>query len=260
MFKNVASQKVTFFAFNSTTNAPVTGDAANITPYVSKDDGAVTAMTDTSATELDSTNAKGYYIVDVSQSESNADKLLFSAKSSTANVVVIAVPAVIYTTPASFTSFVTPTGAAVNVTQFGGSNITSASGIPEVKVQSIANNAITTASINDGAITNAKVADDVDVNVKTMTAGVITSAVVATGAIDADALAADAVGEILDEVVEGTITVRQAIRLLLATAVGKASGLDTATAVYRDTGDTVDRVTATTTADGNRTAVTLNVT
>ena len=42
-----------------------------------------------------------------------------------------------------------------------------------IKVGSIANNAITANAINDGAITNAKVADDVDVNAKTVTAGVI---------------------------------------------------------------------------------------
>lgn len=101
MFKNVASQKVIFFAFDSTTNLPKTGDAANITPYVSKDYGSVTAITDTSATEMDSTNAKGYYLVDLTQSETNADTLLFSAKSSTANIVVVGAPAIVFTSAAT---------------------------------------------------------------------------------------------------------------------------------------------------------------
>ena len=48
-------------------------------------------------------------------------------------------------------------------------------------------------SITDGAITNAKVADDVDVNVKTMTAGVITATVIADAAIDAATFAAGAI-------------------------------------------------------------------
>ena len=104
MFKNTASQKLTVYAFDATTNLPKTGDAANLTAYVSKDDGTVTALTDTSATEQDATNAKGYYIFDVSQSESNADKLTFSCKSSTANIVVLAVPSVIYTRPPNFSS------------------------------------------------------------------------------------------------------------------------------------------------------------
>ena len=57
----------------------------------------------------------------------------------------------------------------VSVTQFAGSAITSAAGIPEVKVASLA-------------------------------AGSITASVIATGAVDADALATDAVNEIADGV------------------------------------------------------------
>lgn len=127
MFKNVASQKVTVFAFDYSTGAPKTGDGANITVYVSKDDGAVTVLTDTTATEADSTNAKGCYLFDVSQTETNADKLVFTGKSSTANVSIV--PQTIYTAPASFTAFVTPTGAAVNATQFAGQTITAAAGV-----------------------------------------------------------------------------------------------------------------------------------
>lgn len=99
MFKNVTSQKLIVFAFDSTTNAPKTGDAANITAYVSKDFGAVTVLGDTSATEMDATNAKGYYLFDLTQAETNGDTLLFSAKSSTANIVVVGAPATVYTFP-----------------------------------------------------------------------------------------------------------------------------------------------------------------
>jgi hypothetical protein len=102
MFKNVAGQKIALFAFNTTTNAPVTGDAANLTAYVSKDGGAVTVLADTSATQMDATNAAGWYQFDVSQSESNADWLVFTAKSSTANVILVGTA--VYTRPANFTS------------------------------------------------------------------------------------------------------------------------------------------------------------
>jgi hypothetical protein len=101
MQKNVASQKLIVFAFDSATNLPKTGDSANITAYVAKDFGTVTVLGDTSATEMDATNAKGYYLFDVSQTETNADKLTFTAKSATAGVVCIATPAVIYTRPAN---------------------------------------------------------------------------------------------------------------------------------------------------------------
>ena len=103
-----------------------------------------------------------------------------------------------------------------NVTQFGGSNITSASGIPEVKVNNIAAGAITATAIASDAITDAKVASDVTIasvtgavgsvtgnvggnvtgSVGSVATGGITAASIATNAIDADSLAADAVTEI----------------------------------------------------------------
>jgi len=86
----------------------------------------------------------------------------------------------------------------------------------------------------------------------------ITAAKVATGAIDADALASDAVDEILDEVVEGTTTVRQALRLIMAALLAKVSGCASNAPVFRDIGDTKNRITAVTDGYGNRTSVTLD--
>lgn len=77
---------------------------------------------------------------------------------------------------------------------------------------------------------------------------------------DAMTLTSGAIDLIHDEVVDGSVTLRQSIRLLNAAAGGKASGLDTSTAHYRDLADTKDRILATTTADGNRTAITLDLT
>ena len=98
MFKNVAA-KFIVFAFDATTNVPKTGDGANITAYVSKDYGTVTVLADTTATEMDATNAPGYYLFDAAQGETNADCLLVTAKSSTANIKLIGAPATIYTRP-----------------------------------------------------------------------------------------------------------------------------------------------------------------
>lgn len=105
MFKNVSGQKALFFAFNATTNLPVTGDAANQTPYVSKDGGTVTVLGSPTLTEMDSTNAKGFYIASLAQAETNGNMLLFSGKSTTANVVVIGAPSTVFTAPANFTAF-----------------------------------------------------------------------------------------------------------------------------------------------------------
>ena len=110
MQKNVASQKLQFFAFIPSTGLPKTGDAANITIYVSKDHGAVTALTDTSAAEMDATNAKGVYVVDVAQAESNADELAFTGKSSTSDVSIV--PRFITTTPANYSGLVITSGRA----------------------------------------------------------------------------------------------------------------------------------------------------
>lgn len=60
--------------------------------------------------------------------------------------------------------------------------------------------------------------------------------------------------------IEGSNTALKMMRGFAAAMLGKASGLATATAVYRDTGDSKDRITATVDTNGNRTAVTLDLT
>lgn len=116
------------------------------------------------------------------------------------------------------TAAATPTVAGVpevDITHIGGTGVTAAAGIPEVKVASIAANAITATSIASDAITAAKVAD-----------GTIDAATFAAGAIDAAAISADAGAELADaflnrDMSTGTDsgsptvrTVRQALRFL----------------------------------------------
>lgn len=103
MYRNVASQKIRVYAYNVTTGLPVTGDAANITAVITKDDGTPAASNDTNPTEVDDTNEKGYYDFDMTQAESNAGKISFTPQSSTTNVVVYTVGGpVIYTRPRYF--------------------------------------------------------------------------------------------------------------------------------------------------------------
>lgn len=66
---------------------------------------------------------------------------------------------------------------------------------------------------------------------------------------------------LLDETdgVETAITMREALRLILAASAGKVSGADGLTVVIRNVGDTKDRITATVDESGNRTAVTTDV-
>lgn len=99
MLRNVASQKYRVYAWDATTGLPKTGDAANITAKINKDDAGAATTNDANPTEVDSTNEKGFYDFDLTQAESNAAKVSLSPKSSTANVVVMACPPVVYTVP-----------------------------------------------------------------------------------------------------------------------------------------------------------------
>lgn len=92
-----------------------------------------------------------------------------------------------------------------------------------------------------GLISSSKIA----AQVKGMDANVLT----------ASALKADAVDEIHDEVIEGAITHRQMMRLILAVLTGKSSGGGTTTLTFRDIGDAKDRLVVTVDSDGNRSAV-----
>ena len=87
LYKNTASQKIAVFAYTASTGAAKTGDAAQITAYLSKDWGAAAAVTDTNPTELDATNMPGWYVFDLTQAETNGNVLVFAPKSSTSGVV-----------------------------------------------------------------------------------------------------------------------------------------------------------------------------
>ena len=63
---------------------------------------------------------------------------------------------------------------------------------------------------------------------------------------------------VLTQVVEGSLDVKESLRLFLAVLVGESNGGGTADVVFRDTGDTKDRVAAVVDADGNRISVTLD--
>lgn len=73
-------------------------------------------------------------------------------------------------------------------------------------------------------------------------------------------LSATGVDDIHDEVVDGSTTFRQSVRLQNSAAGGKISGAATTTVVIRDLADSKDRVSATVDADGNRSAVTRDLT
>lgn len=95
LFKNTAGQSVLLFAFNRTTNVPVTGDAANITATVSIDEAAPGGTTTANPTET----SGGYYLLPLTQAETNGDTLDFVPASGTSDVQVIVWQTSRYTQP-----------------------------------------------------------------------------------------------------------------------------------------------------------------
>jgi hypothetical protein len=99
LFRAGTGQKVRVFAFDSATGLPKTGNSGSITASISKDFGAFADLTDTSATEEDSTKAPGYYLFDISQTECTADDIAITGRSGTTGIVVVGAPARMATRP-----------------------------------------------------------------------------------------------------------------------------------------------------------------
>jgi len=95
LFKNTASQKCVVFAYDKTAETEKTGDAANITAYISKDGGAAAQSTDNNPVELSATNMPGLYVFDLDQPETNCDLFSLSAASTTTGIYLE--PVIIYT-------------------------------------------------------------------------------------------------------------------------------------------------------------------
>jgi hypothetical protein len=164
------------------------------------------------------------------------------------------------------TAAATPTVAGVpevDVTHYGGTAGTFAAGRPEVNASHWAGAATAT---NDVALATAptnfaalviSAGGVVDANAVSIAANVITAASIAADA------GTEIAGAVFAQVIEGTTTFLQAGRLWNAALGAKTDGFDagaSGTGHVRDLADTKDRVTATFDADGNRTAVTLDLT
>jgi hypothetical protein len=102
MYKNVASQKVAVFAWDNAAGVAKTGDSANISAEISLDGGVSAATDDAVPTELDATDHPGIYIFDMHIDETDADLVVISAVSVTADIVmrpVIITPTLLVVAP-----------------------------------------------------------------------------------------------------------------------------------------------------------------
>lgn len=84
LIRNVAGQIVYIFAFDGTTNAGKTGDAAQITGAISRDGAGSSPITDTNPSEC----GGGWYAFTLTAAETNAEKLAWYGASSTGGVLV----------------------------------------------------------------------------------------------------------------------------------------------------------------------------
>ncbi len=138
------------------------------------------------------------------------------------------------------------------------SALTTAGSIGKALADNITGNAYTRLGSPAGASVSADIAavkvDTAAVKLKT---DLIPAAPAAVGDIPSAAANASA---LLGTDVETAVTLKQAMRLVLAALAGKVSGAATTTVTIRDVNDGKNRIIATVDADGNRTAFTYDVT
>lgn len=171
-------------------------EAADLRIYKATDGAAFSATQRSSANGITMTSPfdslTGYHDVDIDLTD-NTDSGFYAAGSLYAVVLApdetVDSQALTGVVLAYFEIGVQP----VNVTHFGGSAGTFASGRPETNINSIANNAITAAAIATGAIDADAIADNA-IDAGALAADAITSAKLADGAITAAKIAADAIG------------------------------------------------------------------
>lgn len=200
-----SSQKVMLFAFTTADNTPKTGDAANISCYQSIDGAAAAQLTDTSASEIDSTNLKGWYVFDITSAETDGKDITIGGKSSTAGVTVVGR---VYTTTAPNFAKAAIDSSGRGQIQYGTSTgqLSATAGVPNTNVASInsvSTSSVTTVNANlgttqpvnfQGTGSSAYVKSDVQSALGTAwTSGAITSGVFASGAITATAMATDCI-------------------------------------------------------------------
>lgn len=276
LYKNVASQKIAVFAYTASTGAAKTGDAAQITAYISKDFAAGAATNDANPTEMDATNMPGWYVFDLTQAETNAEVIVLAPKSSTSGVVLD--QAQVFTQDAAISSRASQTSVddvptaveivaaidadppAVNVTMHAGVAVApaDANGNIPVNIKTIKGSLAAVdglAGLSEWYDAESYVAvlgqDIRDAMKLAPSAG-------APAAGSVDAKLDDILTTIGSEIVEGTYTRDDILRIIAAALAGKTSGSGTATVEILGLDGATTRIIASVDGVGNRTAMTLD--
>lgn len=245
MFKNVASQKVAVFAWDTSADSEKTGDASNITAVVSLDGAATASVTDTNPTELDATNAPGIYIFDLTQGETNGDMMLVFAKSSTSNVKIE--PVVIYTMAVGVGNRVATDAEAISGSTTAADNVEANIGNLDAAISS--RSAFNSASdtVDVGKISGSSTAaDNVEANIANLDATIssrstLTSANVNTEMVDV--LRTDTMTELSQAAPSATPTMEEAIMLLYMAVRNKLTVTSTEKGFHNDAGTKIAKKT-----------------
>lgn len=138
----------------------------------------------------------------------------------------------------------------------------------EIELTAVDNQSATAFMTSVATVTNLTNAPTVGDLTATMKASVTVAATSSTPSVTVTtnndktgyALSTAGVAAIWAQIITGTTTAIGGFRGMLAVLLGKASGMATTTAVFRDIGDTKPVVTATVDSNGNRTAITTDLT
>lgn len=265
-----------FYAYNSD-GTPKTGDASNITVRIAKDNGNLTAATNTTQ-EVDATNAPGLYRITLTATEMDANSILVVPKSSTSGVTCTSINIITERgrLDAAITSRAAP-GDAMTLTSAERDSVASAVWSATTRtltsfgtlVSDVAN-AVWTASTRTltsfGTLAN---------DVATAVWGYTTRTLTSFGTLTTDTanavwgyttrtltsfgtLVNDVANAVWAMVIDGGKSAMGLMRLFAAALLGKVSGAQTNTPIFRDIADTKNRITMTVDNDGNRTGVTLD--
>ena len=249
MKKNVASQKVVVYAYDSVTGAAKTGDSGNFTDTVSKD-GAAFSSGGGSFTEI----ANGYYTYAPTQAETNCDVFILHVTSSTASIEVEDV--VIYTDAGLSTDVSAINILATSILQDTGTTLNG-------KIDTIDSN-VDAILVDTGTTLDGKI-DTID--------GIVDAILVDTGTtLDGKINTIDG---IVDSILEDTgttgvtltsaglnnisidgKTLPEALKLIAAVLCGQVEGAGTGTEVFKGLDAATTRVTSSVDSSGNRTSVT----
>lgn len=253
MATRALQQVVSYIAWNTSTNAYVTGDSANHTLYWTKDGTASVATN--AAAEIDSTHLPGLYKCTMTATETDCIEGMLGGKSATSNVSLIP-------TMVAFDYLNTSAPAAAGVPDV---NVKNMNNVAATSITAINANQGTTQPVNyTGTGASALVKSDmVDVAgsaVSASTAQLGVNVVNIAGSPSAGAAGFTAPDLTVANAIETGLTLQQALRLIASTTGAKLSGAGSGTETFRNAvADSANRVVATVDSSGNRTAITYNL-